>query len=34
MGEKSNTANEAIYDARSLGKPKILILGLRHMFAC
>ncbi len=25
--------NEAIYDARTLGKPKMAILGLQHMFA-
>ncbi len=32
---KSNTktAQEAIYDARSLGTPKMLVLGLQHMFA-
>ena len=30
---KSQTANDAIYDARSLGTPKMLILGLQHMFA-
>lgn len=29
MGEKQ----KAIYDARSLGKPKMAILGLQHMFA-
>ena len=25
--------NDAIYDARSLGKPKMLVLGFQHMFA-
>ena len=30
---KSQTASDAIYDARSLGTPKMLILGLQHMFA-
>ncbi|MBR5115462.1 MAG: uracil-xanthine permease, partial [Lachnospiraceae bacterium] len=33
MAENSKTANEAIFDAKSLGTPKILILGLQHMFA-
>jgi uracil permease len=26
-------SNDAIYDARTLGKPKMLILGIQHMFA-
>ena len=25
--------NGAIYDARKLGKPKMIILGVQHMFA-
>ena len=25
--------NGAIYDARKLGKPKMIILGIQHMFA-
>lgn len=28
-----NKQNEPIYDARKLGKPKMLILGIQHMFA-
>ena len=28
-----NTENGVIKDARSLGTPKMLILGLQHMFA-
>ncbi len=28
-----NDKNEAIYDARRLGTPKVLILGLQHLFA-
>ena len=31
--EKSQLGTEAIYDARVLGLPKMLILGLQHMFA-
>ena len=31
--EKSQLGTEAIYDARALGWPKMLILGLQHMFA-
>ena len=30
---KSTINKEAIYDARQLGVPKMLILGLQHMFA-
>ena len=26
-------ANDAIYDARTLGYPKMLVLGFQHMFA-
>ena len=32
MSEKK-VNEEAIYDARTLGKPKMLVLGLQHMFA-
>ena len=28
-----NQKKEAIYDARELGVPKMLLLGLQHMFA-
>ena len=31
--ENQNKTNEAIYDARKLGLPKTLVLGLQHMFA-
>ncbi len=30
---KHNLGQEAIYDARTLGKPRMLILGLQHLFA-
>ena len=40
MSEKKKTASGAkgigetcIYDARSLGAPKVLVLGVQHMFA-
>ncbi|MGN0154664.1 MAG: uracil-xanthine permease family protein [Lachnospiraceae bacterium] len=33
MGKSSNTNRDAIYDARQLGVPKMLILGIQHMFA-
>ncbi len=33
MSTKPNTSDEGIYDVRSLGLPKTLILGLQHMFA-
>ena len=34
MSTFQSTAQEgAIYDARSLGRPKMIILGLQHMFA-
>lgn len=35
MSKKPNTVlgNEGVYDARSLGIPKMLILGFQHMFA-
>lgn len=29
----NNQFNEAVYDARTLGKPRMLVLGLQHMFA-
>ncbi|MDO4965495.1 MAG: uracil-xanthine permease family protein [Lachnospiraceae bacterium] len=29
----SNVKNDAIYDAKTLGTPKVLLLGLQHMFA-
>ncbi len=32
MPEKS-TGAEAVYDARTLGRPKMLVLGFQHMFA-
>ncbi|MBR4068911.1 MAG: uracil-xanthine permease [Clostridia bacterium] len=31
--ENNKKTNEAIYDARTLGLPKTLVLGLQHMFA-
>lgn len=33
MNEKKNPGSEPIRDARVLGAPKVLILGLQHMFA-
>ena len=33
MGENNQMKTDAIYDARSLGMPKMLLLGLQHMFA-
>jgi len=33
MEEKKTVINDGIYDARTLGTPKMLILGLQHMFA-
>ena len=30
---KKDLGHEAIYDARQLGTPRMLILGLQHMFA-
>ena len=30
---KMKQQNEAIYDARTLGMPKMLVLGLQHLFA-
>lgn len=31
--EKQQLGNEAIYDAKALGWPKMLILGIQHLFA-
>ena len=31
--EKNQTSNEGIYDARKLGLPKMLLLGIQHTFA-
>ena len=31
--KKNNLGQEAIYDARSLGVPRMLVLGLQHLFA-
>ena len=31
--EKKNAVDEPIYDARTLGTPKMLVLGLQHLFA-
>ena len=33
MSEKTTLGENGIYDARSLGMPKMLLLGLQHMFA-
>ena len=34
MSDKSNALGKSdIYDARSLGTPKVIILGIQHMFA-
>ena len=30
---KTQNSSQAVYDARTLGKPKMLVLGLQHMFA-
>lgn len=30
---KTQHSSQAVYDARTLGKPKMLVLGLQHMFA-
>ena len=30
---KKELGHEAIYDARQLGTPRMLVLGLQHMFA-
>ena len=30
---KKDVGNEAIYDARTLGTPKMLVLGFQHLFA-
>ena len=31
--EKNNETMEAVYDASTLGTPRMLVLGLQHMFA-
>ena len=31
--EKKNTVDEPIYDAKTLGTPKMLVLGVQHLFA-
>ena len=31
--DKKNLGGEPIYEARTLGVPKMLVLGLQHMFA-
>ena len=33
LEEKMKETKEGIYDARQLGKAKMLILGIQHMFA-
>ena len=33
MKKKHNLCNEAVYDARTLGLPRMLVLGLQHLFA-
>ena len=33
MEKEKNAAVDAIYDARTLGTPKMLILGAQHLFA-
>ena len=33
MNKKHNLGNEAVYDARALGMPRMLVLGLQHLFA-
>ena len=33
MGKEKKTLDEPIYDARKLGTPKMLVLGLQHLFA-
>ena len=33
MGEQFEKKRDAIYDARELGRPKMFLLGLQHMFA-
>ena len=32
-GKKSSSGQEAIYDARKLGAPRMMVLGIQHMFA-
>ncbi len=31
--KNNNTIDGPVYDARTLGTPKMLVLGLQHMFA-
>lgn len=33
MKKKHNLGNETVYDARTLGLPRMLVLGLQHLFA-
>ena len=33
MSEKTKLGESGIYDAKSLGTPKVMVLGLQHMFA-
>ena len=33
MSHKSTPGSEPIYDARTLGLPQMLVLGLQHLFA-
>ena len=33
MNKKHNLDNDAVYDARTLGLPRMLLLGLQHLFA-
>ena len=33
MSEKPTVGTQAIYDARTLGRPRMLVLGIQHMFA-
>lgn len=33
MNKKHNLGNDPVYDARTLGVPRMLLLGLQHLFA-
>ena len=33
MNKKHNLGNDPVYDARTLGLPRMLLLGLQHLFA-
>ena len=33
MKKKHNLGNEAVYDARTLGLPRMLVLGLKHLLS-